>query len=176
MQNGSSATFKCSAMANHWHGRSRYVTETNCSVLVITTLVSRIFNKHRLTIDVKDRSRSGRPRITTRRENYALGRLVRQNPFAISTVLKRLDTSPVAICKSSPKSSEICLLSFKKTSCKEMFTNTSTQSFPFAMMSNTWSMEFGLVEESSFDRRKSLLAARDRWQSARMATTEHCLC
>ena len=49
--------------------------------------VSRIVNKHRLTNDVKDRPRSGRSRITSRREDNALGRLVRQNPFVNSTVL-----------------------------------------------------------------------------------------
>ena len=39
-----------------------------------------------------------------------------------------------------------------------MFTNTSTQSFPFAMVPNTSSMEFGLVEESSlFDEGRFLL-------------------
>ena len=53
------------------------------------SIVSRIVNKHRLTNDVMDRPRSGRSRITSRREDNALGRLVRRNPFANSTVLKR---------------------------------------------------------------------------------------
>ena len=39
--------------------------------------VSRIVKKHRLTNDVKDCSRSERSRITSRREDNALGRLVR---------------------------------------------------------------------------------------------------
>jgi len=52
--------------------------------------VSCIVNKHRLTNDVKDRSRSGRPRLTSPREQNVLGRLVRRNSFANSTVLKRL--------------------------------------------------------------------------------------
>ena len=51
--------------------------------------VSRIVDTHRLTNDVKDRPRSGRSRITPRREDNALGRLVRRNPFANSSVLKR---------------------------------------------------------------------------------------
>jgi hypothetical protein len=38
--------------------------------------VSRIANKHRLTNDVKDRPRSGRP-VLHSEENNALGRLVR---------------------------------------------------------------------------------------------------
>jgi IS30 family transposase len=51
--------------------------------------VSRIVNKHRLTNNVKDRPRSERSRITSPREDNALGRLVRRNPFANSTVLKK---------------------------------------------------------------------------------------
>ena len=51
--------------------------------------VSRIVNNHLLTNDVKDRSRSGRFRITSRREDNAIGRLVRRHPFANTTVLKR---------------------------------------------------------------------------------------
>ena len=50
--------------------------------------VSRIANKHRLTNDIKDRTRSERSRFTTRRE-IALGRLARRNPFANCTVVKR---------------------------------------------------------------------------------------
>jgi IS30 family transposase len=53
------------------------------------SIVSRSVNIHRLTNDVKDRPRSGRSRIISRRENNALGCLVRLNPFANSTVLKR---------------------------------------------------------------------------------------
>jgi transposase len=51
--------------------------------------VSRIVNTHRLTNGVKDLPRSGKPRITSRREDNALRRLVRRNPFVNSTVLKR---------------------------------------------------------------------------------------
>ena len=90
MQNGSSITFKCSAMANHWHARSSYITEANCPrVCHHHSTVSRIVNKHRLTNDVKDRPRSGRSRITSQREHNSLERLVRRNPFANSNVLRR---------------------------------------------------------------------------------------
>ena len=136
--------------------------------------VSRIANKHRLTNDVKDRPRSGRPVLHPEEDN-ALGRLVRWNPFANSSVLKRLVAPSVAICKNSPKSSEICRLSFKNT-CKEILANTCTQSYTFAMVSNTSSMEFGLVEESSLVRQNLLLVARGRWQSMCIVTTKHCLC
>jgi hypothetical protein len=177
IQNGSSTTFKCSPMANHWHARrGMSLRQIAQRVGHHHSTVSRIVNKHRLTNDVKDRPRSGRSRIISRREANALRRLVRRNPFANSTVLKKTVVAPsVAICKNSPNMSEICWLSFKKT-CKDMLTNTNTQSFPFTMVPNKSSMEFGLIEESSLVRRKSLLVARDRWQSTRMATTEHCLC
>ena len=115
--------------------------------------LSRNVNKHRLTNDVKDRPRSEMSCITSRREGNALGRIVRHNLFANSTVLQRLVVPSVAICKNSPKSSEICWLSFKKT-CKKMSTNTNTKMFPFAMVPSTSSMEFGLVvywsDESCF--------------------------
>ena len=104
--------------------------------------VSRIVNKHRLTNDVKDRPRSGRSRITSRREANALRRLVRRNPFANSTVLKKTVVAPsVAICKNSPNMSEICWLSFKKT-CKDMLTNTNTQSFrlQWCQTSRQWNL------------------------------------
>ena len=152
----------CEKQVCHW---SKLPT-----VLVITTLPSVVLLT---TIDWPMTLRIGRPHITSRREDNALGWLVRRNPFANSE--KTVVAPSVAICKNNPKSSEICWLLFKKT-CKEMCTNTSTQSFLFAMVPNTSSMEFGLLEESSLVRRKSFLVARDRWQSACMATTEHCLC
>ena len=150
-------------MANHWHARrGMSLRQIAQRVGHHHSTVSRIVNKHRLTNDVKDRPRSGRSRITSRREANSLRRLVRRNPFANSTVLKKTVVAPsVAICKKT---------------CKDMLTNTNTQSFPFTMVPNKSSMEFGLIEESSLVRRKSLLVARDRWQSTRMATTEHCLC
>ena len=127
--------------------------------------VSRIANKHRFARDQEVPyyilKRGQCPRTPSQTKSFR-----QQNCFERTVV-----APSVAICKNSPKSSEICCLSFKKT-CKEMFTNTSTQSFPFAIVSK----EFGLVEESSLVRRKSFLVARDRWQSACMATTEHCLC
>jgi aminoglycoside N3'-acetyltransferase len=43
---------------------------------------------------------------------------------------------------------------------KEILANASTQSYPFAMVPNTSSMEFGLVEESSLVRQNSLLVER----------------
>ena len=62
------------------------------SKLFIATLSSVVLlfvNTHRLTSDVKDLLRSGKPCFTSRREDNALRRLVRRNPFANSTVLKR---------------------------------------------------------------------------------------
>lgn len=53
------------------------------------TVISRLVRKHGATQNVKDRHRSGRPSVTTQREDRSLGRLVRRNPFATSTRLKR---------------------------------------------------------------------------------------
>lgn len=53
------------------------------------TVISRLVRKHAATQEVRDRPRTGRPTVTTDRENRSLGRLVRRNPFANSTYLKQ---------------------------------------------------------------------------------------
>ena len=53
------------------------------------TVVSRLVRKHTQTNNVKDLPRSGRPRVTSDRDERALQRLVRRMPFATSPVLKQ---------------------------------------------------------------------------------------
>jgi hypothetical protein len=53
------------------------------------TVVSRLVRKHTQTNNVKDLSRSGRPRVTSDRDDRALQRLARRIPFATSPVLKQ---------------------------------------------------------------------------------------
>ena len=54
------------------------------------TVVSRLMRKHTQTNNVKDLPLSGRPRVTSDRDDRALQRLVRQLPFATSRpVLKQ---------------------------------------------------------------------------------------
>jgi IS30 family transposase len=54
------------------------------------TVVSRLVRKHTQTNNVKDLPLSGRPRVTSNRDDSALQRLVRQMPFATSRpVLKQ---------------------------------------------------------------------------------------
>ena len=53
------------------------------------TVVSRLVRKHKQTNNVKDLPRSGRPRVTSDRDDWALQRLVRRMPFATSPVLKQ---------------------------------------------------------------------------------------
>jgi hypothetical protein len=52
-------------------------------------VVSRLVRKHTQTNNVKDLSRSGRPRVTSDRDDRALQHLVRRMPFATSPVLKQ---------------------------------------------------------------------------------------
>jgi transposase len=52
------------------------------------TVVSRLVRKHTQTNNVKDLPRSGRPRLTSDRDERALQRLVRRMPFATSLILK----------------------------------------------------------------------------------------
>jgi hypothetical protein len=53
------------------------------------TVVSRLVRKHTQTNNVKGLPRSGRPRVTSDRDDRALQLLVRRMPFAISSVLKQ---------------------------------------------------------------------------------------
>ncbi|CAC5398892.1 unnamed protein product [Mytilus coruscus] len=53
------------------------------------TVVSRLVRKHIQTNNVKDLPRSGRPLVTSQREDRALQRLIRRMSFATSPVLKR---------------------------------------------------------------------------------------
>jgi transposase len=53
------------------------------------TVVSRLVRKHTQTNNVKDLPRSGRPRVTSDRDDRVLQRLVRRMPFATSPVLKQ---------------------------------------------------------------------------------------
>jgi hypothetical protein len=53
------------------------------------TVVSLLVRKHTQTTNVKDWPRSGKPRITSDRDDRALQRLVRRMPFATSPVFKQ---------------------------------------------------------------------------------------
>ena len=53
------------------------------------SVICRLLNKFQQTNHVQDRASSGRPRKTSRREDGALLRLVRQFPFLTSTVVKQ---------------------------------------------------------------------------------------
>jgi transposase len=52
-------------------------------------VVSRLVRKHTQTNNVKDLPRSGRPRVTSDRDDKALQHLVRRMPFATSPVFKQ---------------------------------------------------------------------------------------
>ncbi|KAK7098382.1 hypothetical protein V1264_002693 [Littorina saxatilis] len=54
------------------------------------TVISGLVRKHRQTGAVKDRPQSGRPRVTSEREDRAFLRIIRREPFSTSTVLKRV--------------------------------------------------------------------------------------
>jgi hypothetical protein len=53
------------------------------------TVVSRLVRKHTQTNNLKDLPRSGRPRVTSDRDDRALQRLVIRMPFATSPILKQ---------------------------------------------------------------------------------------
>ena len=53
------------------------------------SVVSRLARKHTQTNNMKDLPRSGRPRVTSDRDDRALRHLVRRMPLATSPVLKK---------------------------------------------------------------------------------------
>ena len=65
------------------------------------TVISRLVRKHTQTNNVKDLPRSGRPRVTSDRDDRALQRLVRRMPFATSPVLKQhwLPNTAIDVCQ-----------------------------------------------------------------------------
>ena len=72
------------------------------------TVVSRLVRKHTQPNNMKDLPRSGRPQVTSDRDDRALQRLVRRMPFPTSPVLKqhwlpnrRLSTRTVRNCMKS---------------------------------------------------------------------------
>ena len=72
------------------------------------SVISRLVRKHTQTNNVKDSHISGRPRVTSDRDDCALQRLVRRMPFATSPVLKhhwlpnrRMSTRTVKNCLKS---------------------------------------------------------------------------
>ena len=54
------------------------------------SLVSRMVRKHTQTNNVKNLPRSGRPRVTSDRDDRTLQRLIRQMQFVTSPVLKTI--------------------------------------------------------------------------------------
>jgi hypothetical protein len=53
------------------------------------TVVSQLMRKHTKSNNVKDLPRSGRPRVTSDRDDMVLQRLVRRVPFVTSPVLNQ---------------------------------------------------------------------------------------
>jgi hypothetical protein len=62
---------------------------SGCQMGYHYTVVIRLVRKHTQTNNVKDLPRSGRPQVTSGRDDRPLQRLVRRMPFASSPVLKQ---------------------------------------------------------------------------------------
>ena len=79
------ANIRSTKMANNRHVLQNYWTSDGLPLYCSQP----IGEKTHKTNNVKDLSRSGRPRVTSDRDNRALQRLVRRMPFATSPVLKQ---------------------------------------------------------------------------------------
>ena len=85
------ANIRSTKMANNRHVYNRDVLQSywTSDGLPLYTVVSRLVRKHTQTNNVKDLPRSGRPRVTSDRDDRALQRLVRRMPIVTSPVLKQ---------------------------------------------------------------------------------------
>ena len=80
--------------AQRWQIIGMHTTEmsfkaSGCQMGYHYTVVIRLVRKHTQTNNVKDLPRSGRPQVTSDRDDRPLQRLVRRMPFASSPVLKQ---------------------------------------------------------------------------------------
>ena len=71
------------------HTKGMSFKAIECQMCNHYTIVSRLVRKHTQTNNVKDLPKSGRPRVTSDRDDRALQRLVRRMPFATCLVLKQ---------------------------------------------------------------------------------------
>ena len=90
-KHGTKANIRSTKMANNRHAYNRDVLQSywTSDGLPLYSVVSRLVRKHTQTNNVKDLPRSGRPRVTSDRDDRALQCLVRWMPFATSPVLKQ---------------------------------------------------------------------------------------
>ena len=90
-KHGTKANIRSIKMANNRHVYNRDVLQSywTSDGLPLYTVVSRLVRKHTQTNNVKDLPRSGRPLVTSDRDDRALQRLVRRMPFVTSPVLKQ---------------------------------------------------------------------------------------
>jgi hypothetical protein len=89
-KHGTKANIRSTKMANNRHAYNKDVLQSyRCQMGYHYTVVSRMVRKHTQVNNVKDLPRSGRPRVTSDRDDRVLQRLVRRMPFATSSLLKQ---------------------------------------------------------------------------------------
>jgi hypothetical protein len=86
---GTKANIRSTKMANNWHAYNMSFKAIGRQMGYHYIVVSRLVRKHTQTNNVKDLPRSGRPRVTSDRDDRALQHLVRRIPFATSPVLQQ---------------------------------------------------------------------------------------
>ena len=89
-KHGTKANIRSTKMANNRHAYNRGVLQSYWTSDGLPLCCSqRLLRKHTQTNNVKDLPRSGKPRVTSDRDDRALQRLVRRMPFATSPVFKQ---------------------------------------------------------------------------------------
>jgi hypothetical protein len=88
-KHGTKANIRSTKMANNRHAYNRDFLQSYWTSDELPLYCSQPTGEKTQTNNVKDLPRSGRPRITSDRDDRALQHLVRRMPFAISPILKQ---------------------------------------------------------------------------------------
>jgi hypothetical protein len=138
------------------------------------TVVGRLVRKHTQTNNVKDLPRSGRPQVTSDRDDRALQRLVRRMPFATSPVLKqhwlpnrRLSTRTGRNRLKSPG------LKSRRVINRPVGRPTST--ITIGMVYGTTWLEFKDMVQDPLVRREPVSASCNRWPDEGLETQKYSL-
>jgi transposase len=128
-------------------------------------VVSRLVRKHTQTNNVKDLPRSGRPRVTSDRDDRALQRFVRRMPFANSPVLKQHWLSTTRTVRNRLKSAGL--------KSRRVIVGRSTSAITFGMVFSTTWLEFKDMAQNSLVGREPVSASCNRWPDDGLETQKY---
>jgi hypothetical protein len=135
------------------------------------TVIERLIQHYHQTETVNDRPSSGRPRLTSPREDRLLTRRAKRSPFTSATKLRE-HWPPGLPCRCSY--SHQCTFTSPKTCQTSLFVTTPPSSTT-SVGRRPSSVEYTELAKDSLVRWESILFTASRWTHARLETNKHCL-